>query len=87
MDAGREWLTIGELCERHGFTRHRVYDLSRRGLLPIMHVAGLPVRPYRIDAQAFLSLISAENGRRPRSLKTEFKQAYGRRRKEVLWPE
>lgn len=82
-----KWMTLDELTERHKIKKWRVYDMSRKGLLPIKLIAGEPVIPYQVDVEAFEKLVStAQAPKKPSSLTTEQKRTVSGRRKVKLWP-
>ena len=93
-----EYLSIQQLCERHGLKEWRIYQITRASCVPVQHLNGKPIIPYRIDAAAFAELLTASRAERvprarakpalaSRSLKTEETQKSDGHRKELLWRE
>jgi hypothetical protein len=88
MGAEKIWLSLEELAKRHNLKMWRVYDLSRKGKLPIKTIMGEPVIPYQVDVIEFEKLVStAQAKQKPSSLKIERKSIVRGHRKEPLeWP-
>ena len=83
----KKWMTLPELAECHNLKLWRLYDMSRKNLLPVKHIAGQPVIPYQVDAVAFESLVSTNaRAQGPSSLKTERKSKDPGHGKVKLWP-
>lgn len=79
-----KWMKIPNLCARFNIKRWRVDRLSAEGKLPVKCIAGVPVIPYEVDAEAFETLISTAQAPKPSSLKTEIRQKTNGRGKEKL---
>jgi hypothetical protein len=59
--------------------------MSTEGNLPVKMIAGRPVIPYQVDADAFEKLVSTAQASRPSSLKIERRDQSRGRRKEDLF--
>lgn len=82
-----EYVSIDELCRIKNLRRWRVYEMSRRNLLPVRHVLGKPILPYQINLIEFEKLESTASSTRVRSgsLKTKEVRVPSGHRKEKLW--